>query len=94
MFISHTGRIHPSGFLPIDCGRFPDSDPVAVYQDAPVFRRLRDPDRFRGKCGVCEFRHICGGSRARAYAVTGDPLASEPDCVYNPRDRAAPSERP
>lgn len=91
MFIGHTGQIHPSGFLPINCGRFPEDDPVAVYQDSPVFQRLRDPDQFSGKCGVCEFRHVCGGSRARTFAVTGDPYASEPDCVYIPR--AWPTER-
>jgi radical SAM protein len=84
MFLSHTGRIYPSGFLPIDCGTFPDDDPVEVYQHSPTFRRLRDADRFVGKCGVCEYRHLCGGSRARAFAVTGDPFASEPDCVYLP----------
>jgi radical SAM protein with 4Fe4S-binding SPASM domain len=85
MFISHTGLIHPSGFLPIMCGMFPFNDPVVVYQDSPLFRRLRDADRLQGKCGVCEFRKICGGSRARAFAVTGNPFASEPDCVYTPR---------
>lgn len=85
LFIGHKGEIHPSGFLPIDCGRFPADDPVAVYQDSPIFRRLRAPDLFSGKCGVCEFRHVCGGSRARTHAVTGDPFASEPDCVYIPR---------
>lgn len=84
MFISHKGEIFPSGFLSITCGRFPDDSIVNVYQNAPLFRSLRDPDRFSGKCGVCEFRHVCGGSRARAYAVTGDPLASEPDCAYVP----------
>jgi radical SAM protein len=84
MFISHTGLIHPSGFLPLACGLFPFNDPVDVYQNSPVFRQLRDPDRLRGKCGVCEFRKICGGSRARAFAVSGDPFASEPDCLYTP----------
>jgi MoaA/NifB/PqqE/SkfB family radical SAM enzyme len=94
LFIGHTGRIHPSGFLPIDCGQFPDDDPVAVYQDSPIFRRLRAPDSFSGKCGRCEFRHVCGGSRARAYAVTGDPFASEPDCTYIPRNGPTTAERP
>jgi radical SAM protein len=85
MFISHTGLIHPSGFLPLVCGMFPFNDPVEVYQDSPLFRQLRDADRLRGKCGVCEFRKICGGSRARAFAVSGDPFAPEPDCLYTPR---------
>ncbi len=84
MFISHTGVIHPSGFLPITCGTFPWNHVVDVYQHSPVFRRLRDPESLQGKCGTCEFRHICGGSRARAYALTGDFCAEEPDCIYIP----------
>lgn len=84
MFVSHTGQVFPSGFLPIDCGRFPRQSVVEIYQCHPTFRALREPDRLRGKCGACEFRTICGGSRARAYALTRDPLAAEPDCVYVP----------
>lgn len=87
MFISHTGRVYPSGFLPVECGRFPGESVVDVYQRSDLFQRLRDPDQLLGKCGRCEFRHICGGSRARAYAVSGDPLGEEPDCVYQPAER-------
>ena len=86
LFVSHIGQIFPSGFLPIEAGRFPFDSIVDVYQNAPIFRKLRDPDGFGGKCGRCEFRHLCGGSRARAYAVTGDYLAAEPDCVYKPAE--------
>ena len=85
MFVSHTGGIYPAGFLPLGCGRFPADSVVEVYQNHPTFLALRDPDHFKGKCGVCEFRHACGGSRARAYAITGDPLESDPDCAYIPR---------
>jgi radical SAM protein len=85
MFISHKGEVHPSGFMPIDCGRFPQDSVVDIYQNNALFQSLRDPDQFDGKCGVCEFRQVCGGSRARAYTVTGNPLGSEPDCVYQPR---------
>lgn len=85
LFIGHAGLIHPSGFLPLTCGMFPFNDVVDVYQNSPIFRHLRDADSFGGKCGVCEYRHVCGGSRARSYAVTGDPYAAEPDCVYIPR---------
>lgn len=85
MFVGHTGEIYPAGFLPLVCGRFPGQSVVDVYQNHPTFRSLRDADGFKGKCGICEFRHICGGSRARAYAVTGDALESEPDCVYVPK---------
>jgi radical SAM protein with 4Fe4S-binding SPASM domain len=67
------------------CGMFPFNDPVDVYQRSPVFRHLRDADQLGGKCGVCEFRHVCGGSRARAMAVSGDPYAAEPDCAYRPK---------
>ena len=83
-FISHTGEIFPSGFLPIPCGQVPLDSVVRVYQEAAPFRALRDADRLRGKCGACEFKNLCGGSRARAYAVCGDPLAEEPDCAYIP----------
>ncbi|MCS7306452.1 MAG: hypothetical protein NZ602_15255, partial [Thermoguttaceae bacterium] len=84
MFVSHIGQIFPSGFLPIECGRFPNDSVVETYQKHPLFQALRQPDRFGGKCGRCEYRYICGGSRARAYAVTGDPLGPEPDCIYVP----------
>lgn len=84
MFVSHRGEIYPSGFMPLLCGRFPEVSVVDTYQHHESFVALRDPDRFQGKCGICEYRFVCGGSRARAYAVYGDPLESEPDCVYEP----------
>ncbi len=84
MFVSHTGEIFPSGFLPISAGRFPDDPIVDTYRNSPLFRELREPDGFGGKCGRCEYRRVCGGSRSRAYAVTGDHLAAEPDCAYQP----------
>jgi radical SAM protein len=84
MFVSHVGLIHPSGFMPIICGMFPLDHVVHVYQRSPIFRSLRDPHRLEGKCQACEFRNICGGSRARAYAVTGNPFAQETDCSYLP----------
>jgi len=84
MFVSHAGLIHPSGFLPIMCGAFPTSSVVDVYQNSPIFRALSDAGHLEGKCRVCEYRKICGGSRARAFAVTGNPFAQEPDCAYVP----------
>ncbi|WP_404305560.1 radical SAM protein [Neorhodopirellula lusitana] len=84
MFVSHTGEVFPTGFLPIHCGDFPSDNIVDVYQNSPTFRMLRDSDRLEGKCGVCEFRNLCGGSRARAFGVTGNPMAEEPDCNYIP----------
>ena len=83
--MGHTGLIHPSGFLPILCGIFPNQHLVRVYQESPIFRALRDVNRLEGKCGICEFRRVCGGSRARAYAVTGNLFAQEPDCSYIPK---------
>lgn len=85
MFISHTGDLYPSGFLPLVAGNVRDKDPVRLYREASLFRALRDPDQFTGRCGVCEFRWQCGGSRARAYAAGGDPLAEDPLCSYWPR---------
>jgi radical SAM protein len=84
MFVGHTGLIQPSGFLPLPCGSFPDDSVVDVYQRHALFRSLRDARQLTGKCGACEFRSVCGGSRARAYALTGDALGSDPDCVYEP----------
>jgi radical SAM protein len=85
LFISHLGDIMPSGFLPIPCGNVRRDHVVEIYRESPVFRALRNPDGYKGKCGACEFRHVCGGSRARAYALTGDYLESEPNCLYVPR---------
>lgn len=84
MFVSHTGHVSPSGFLPINTGRFPEDSVVDLYQNHPVFRELRDSSQLRGKCGRCGFRNVCGGSRARARAVFGSHLDPEPDCPYQP----------
>lgn len=85
LFVGHRGNIQPSGFLPLLCGVFPHDHIVDVYQNSPLLQALRDPDQLEGKCHRCEFRRICGGSRARAYAVSGSWLAEEPDCIYQPR---------
>lgn len=85
VFISHIGKVYPSGFLPIEGGDLHNDTLAHIYQESPIFVKLRDSDLLHGKCGVCEFRNICGGSRARAYAVTGDVLAEEPCCIYQPR---------
>ncbi len=85
VFISHRGEVFPSGFLPLRAGSILETPLAEIYRDAPIFRALRDTDQLRGKCGACEYRQVCGGSRARAYAITGDPLAEEPCCTYQPR---------
>jgi radical SAM protein with 4Fe4S-binding SPASM domain len=91
MFISHTGVVSPSGFLPFDCGNVRDEHPGEIYRHHPLFVSLRDNDALGGKCGRCEFRTVCGGSRARAYGVTGDPFAEDPACVYQPRQASTVS---
>jgi radical SAM protein with 4Fe4S-binding SPASM domain len=84
LFISHRGEIYPSGFLPISCGNVRSSDPIHTYRFHPTFRLLRDASALTGKCGACEYREVCGGSRARAHATTGSLLASDPLCPYVP----------
>ena len=83
-FISHTGDVCPSGFLPLSAGNVREQSLVDIYRNAPLFRRLRDTNELKGKCGSCDFRDVCGGSRARAYAINNDPLAEDPSCVYQP----------
>ncbi|SNR30075.1 radical SAM protein [Halorubrum vacuolatum] len=89
-FVSHTGEVYPSGFLPLSAGNVRESSIVDVYRESALFRSLRNPDGFTGKCGACEFRHVCGGSRSRAYAETGDPAGSDPLCPYVPEGYDGP----
>ncbi|HLU21592.1 MAG TPA: SPASM domain-containing protein, partial [Bacillaceae bacterium] len=85
VFISHIGEVYPSGFLPVVCGNVREQSLIDIYRNSPIMKQLRDKSLLKGKCGVCEFKEICGGSRARAYAVTGDYLESEPYCPYIPK---------
>ena len=84
VFISHQGDVQPSGFLNLVGGNIRSESLVDIYQKSATFLRVRDYAQIKGKCGVCEFKFICGGSRARAYALTGDPMRSDPYCVYQP----------
>lgn len=84
IFISHKGQVFPSGFLPLPCGNVRERPLSEIYRTSPVLRELRDRSLLKGKCGYCEFREVCGGSRARAYAVTGDALESDPYCAHLP----------
>jgi len=84
VFISHTGEVNPSGFLPINTGNVRNTPIKKIYREHPVFKTLRDYDQLQGKCGACEFRAICGGSRSRAFAMTGDMMSSDPKCSYIP----------
>lgn len=84
VFISHLGEVFPSGFMPINAGNVKEKSLVDIYRDAPLLQTLRDSSQLEGRCGLCEFNGVCGGSRSRAYAVTGRPMAEEPFCTYEP----------
>lgn len=84
VFVSHTGEIFPSGFLEVSAGNVRRTSLREAYRTAPLFRVLRDSDSLEGKCGACEYRNLCGGSRSRAYALTGSYLQSDPRCIYVP----------
>ena len=85
VFISHIGDVYPSGLLPVKAGNVREQPLAEIYRESRIFKSLRNPDEYKGKCGQCEFRYVCGGSRSRAYAMTGDYLESEPFCVYIPK---------
>lgn len=85
LFVSHIGDIQPSGFLSVSAGNVRENRLDDVYRSSGLFRQLRDPDTLKGPCGRCEYRRICGGSRSRAHALTGDPFESDPWCVYEPK---------
>lgn len=89
-FVSHLGELYPSGFLPESAGNVTDESLVELYRDSDLFQRLRDPDSLEGKCGACPYRNVCGGSRSRAYAHTGDPLESDPLCGFVPEEYEGP----
>jgi radical SAM protein with 4Fe4S-binding SPASM domain len=92
LFVSHRGQVFPSGFLPLAAGSVREQHLADIYRNAPLLRALREPDLLKGRCGACEFREICGGSRSRAFAPTGDPFATDPWCAYHPaRAGLAPS---
>ncbi len=83
LFISHDGIVYPSGFMPYPVGSVRTQNIVDIYRNNVVLRKIRAAE-FKGRCGVCEFRDICGGSRARAYILRGDPLGEDPACPYQP----------
>jgi len=84
VFVSHQGEIYPSGFLPVSGGNVLRDKLTSVYRDSALFTTLRDTTQREGKCGICEYQKICGGSRSRAYAFTGNYLAEDPNCIYQP----------
>jgi radical SAM protein with 4Fe4S-binding SPASM domain len=84
-FVSHRGEVFPCGYLPVEAGGIRRQPFREIWEESPLFAELRDPDLLTGKCGVCEFRGVCSGCRARAYGMTGDYLGEEPFCTYEPR---------
>ena len=90
IFISHDGSVNPSGFLPINTGNVRTDDIVTLYREHPVFVSLRDVSAYKGRCGRCQYAVTCGGSRARAFARTGDYLESDPLCPFVPHVSAMP----
>jgi radical SAM protein with 4Fe4S-binding SPASM domain len=83
-FISHRGDVFPCGYLPVRCGNVREMPLSEIWGTSPVFIRLRQPNLLKGKCGACDYRHVCCGCRARAFAATGDYMAAEPDCLHGP----------
>ncbi|HVO83704.1 MAG TPA: heme b synthase [Syntrophobacteria bacterium] len=88
LFVSHVGQVQPCGYLELDCGNVRQMRLGEIYRQSPLLQNLRDVDCYRGKCGVCEYRKVCGGCRARAFEATGDYLEAEPLCAYAPRTHA------
>jgi len=85
LFVAHDGEVYPSGFLPVTAGKLPEDNLGAIYRSNPLFVALRDPSKLKGRCGRCEYREICGGSRSRAFAEYGDPFEEDPACSYVPQ---------
>ncbi|MEN6537069.1 MAG: radical SAM protein [Bryobacteraceae bacterium] len=92
-FISHDGKVYPCGYLPVEAGNLRKQPFREVWEDAQVFQDLRDPDRLEGKCGLCEFKQVCMGCRARAYGLAGNYLAEEPFCIYQPKSGSGAEKR-
>ena len=86
-FISYQGDVYPCGYLPVLAGSLHRQTLEEIWENAPVFQQLRDTDNLKGKCGYCEFRNVCMGCRARAFAATGDCMDEEPFCAYQPQRR-------
>jgi len=83
-FVSHRGEVFPCGYLPVEAGHVRRQEFGDIWQDSPLFAEMRDPDLLEGKCGYCQFKKVCSGCRARSFGVTGNYLAEEPFCAYQP----------
>ena len=85
VFVSHRGEVFPCGYLPVEAGNIRQQPFREIWENSPLFTELRNPDLLGGKCGLCEFKKVCGGCRARAYGMTAEYLGEEPFCTYEPR---------
>jgi radical SAM protein with 4Fe4S-binding SPASM domain len=92
-FISHEGEVYPCGYLPVIAGDLRKQTFADIWENSRVFHQLRDTSQLKGKCGCCEFRNVCMGCRARAYAATGDFMDEEPFCVYEPKTKVLAAEK-
>jgi radical SAM protein with 4Fe4S-binding SPASM domain len=90
-FVSHRGEVFPCGYLPVEAGNVRREAFQNIWEQAPLFADLRDPDLLGGKCGICEFKRVCSGCRARSYGMTMDYLGEEPFCTYEPRSLTQPA---
>jgi len=88
-FVSSVGNVFPCGYLPVLAGNIREQPFSEIWENAEVFKKLRNPDELKGKCGICEYKKVCAGCRARAYAATGDYLEEEPYCIYRPRKNSS-----
>ena len=92
-FVSHEGEVYPCGYLPVVAGDLRKQTFVDIWENSAVFHELRETSNLKGKCGCCEFRNVCMGCRARAFAATGDFMDEEPFCVYQPRTKSLREEQ-
>jgi radical SAM protein with 4Fe4S-binding SPASM domain len=93
LFVTYDGEVYPSGFLPISTGKVPSESLSSIYRSNPLFIALRDSSKLKGRCGICDYREICGGSRSRAFAEFGDPFEEDPACPYIPQAEGLVSPR-
>ena len=93
-FVSHRGEVFPCGYLPVEAGNIHRQTFAEIWQDSELFAELRDPDLLEGKCGFCQFKKVCSGCRARSFGVTGNYMAEEPFCIYEPYQAGERKERP
>ena len=93
LFVSHRGDVYPCGYLPVNCGNILEKRLIEIWDRSEDLARLRDTDALEGKCGVCGYKQVCGGCRARAFGVTGNYLGEEPFCAYNHLTAKEPGDK-